>query len=184
MLRSFALVAAAALLVGACSASAYGSPAPGGAATSAAAAASSASGGYGSVYGGTSSAPASAAPVAPASAGAAPELRTATSASLGTYLTDGAGWTLYLYKPDHVGNPPISNCTGSCAALWPPYTVAPGTHVAAGPGVGGTITTFARADGSTQVAYKGIPLYHYAGDTAPGQTNGQGVGGIWFVVKP
>lgn len=202
-LRSIVLLAAAALLVGACSASAYGSPGTGGGGTSAAAAAgaSAEAGGYGGTYGGgasagtasagasavTAGAGASSAPEssgATTAAGAAPELRTSTNASLGTFLTDGAGWTLYSYTPDHVGNPPISNCTGSCAALWPPYTVAPGTHVKAGPGVTGAITTFTRSDGSTQVAYKGMPLYRYAGDTAPGQTNGQGIGGIWFVVKP
>jgi predicted lipoprotein with Yx(FWY)xxD motif len=44
--------------------------------------------------------------------------------------------------------------------------------------------TSARDDGTLQVTYNGHPLYHFAGDQAPGDTNGQGVGGIWFVVSP
>ena len=28
------------------------------------------------------------------------------------------------------------------------------------------------------------PLYRFAGDAAPGDTNGQGSGGVWFVVGP
>ena len=48
----------------------------------------------------------------------------------------------------------------------------------------GALTTFARPDGSMQVAYKGAPLYYYAGDSAAGDTNGQGVGGNWFVAAP
>ena len=35
-----------------------------------------------------------------------------------------------------------------------------------------------------QVTYNGWPLYFYAGDTAPGDTNGQGQGGVWYVVDP
>ena len=181
--RPLAIVAVAALLVGACSSAASSSPAAGGAAgastgaASPAAAPSSASGG--APYGGASSAPA-----ASGQAAGSPELKSGTSASLGSYLTDGAGRTLYLYKPDQDGNPPTSNCSGGCASVWPPFTVAAGAHVTAGPGVSGAITTFTRSDGSLQVAYKGIPLYYYIGDTAPGQTNGQNYGGIWFVVKP
>lgn len=180
--RPLAIVVVAALLVGACS-SASSSPAAGGVAgasggaASSAAAPSSASGG--SLYGGASNAPASLAPAA-----SAPELKSGTSASLGPYLTDGAGRTLYLYKPDQDGNPPTSNCSDSCASVWPPFSVASGAHVTAGPGVTGAITTFTRSDGSLQVAYKGIPLYYFVGDTAPGQTNGQNYGGIWFIVKP
>ncbi len=48
----------------------------------------------------------------------------------------------------------------------------------------GTLTTFARADGSQQVAYNGEPLYYFTGDTAPGDANGEGVGGVWFIATP
>jgi predicted lipoprotein with Yx(FWY)xxD motif len=43
--------------------------------------------------------------------------------------------------------------------------------------------TTTRTDGTTQVTYKGMPLYHFAGDTKPGDVNGQGVGDVWFVLS-
>ena len=48
-------------------------------------------------------------------------------------------------------------------------------------GVAGTLGTVPRPDGSTQVTHDGMPLYYYSGDTQAGQTNGQGVQGIWYV---
>ena len=48
----------------------------------------------------------------------------------------------------------------------------------------GKLTTFARKDGSMQVAYNGSPLYYYAADKAAGDTNGQGVGDVWFIAQP
>jgi len=50
--------------------------------------------------------------------------------------------------------------------------------------VGGTLSTFPRADGTNQAAYNGIPLYYWANDKEPGDTTGQNVGGVWFVVAP
>jgi predicted lipoprotein with Yx(FWY)xxD motif len=32
------------------------------------------------------------------------------------------------------------------------------------------------------VTYDGKLLYHFAGDAKPGDTNGQGVGTVWFTV--
>jgi hypothetical protein len=29
-----------------------------------------------------------------------------------------------------------------------------------------------------------MPLYHFSGDQQPGDSNGQGVGGVWFAVTP
>ena len=46
------------------------------------------------------------------------------------------------------------------------------------------IGTITRDDGTTQVTYNGWPLYYFAEDTAPGDANGQGVGGKWFLVSP
>ncbi len=104
--------------------------------------------------------------------------------SLGVVLTDGEnGPTLYRYTPDGTGK---ATCTGACATAWPPLTVPAGTTtVAAGAGVpAADLGTVTRPDGTLQVAYRGMPLYRYAGDSQPTQTNGQGVGGIWFVVNP
>jgi predicted lipoprotein with Yx(FWY)xxD motif len=101
----------------------------------------------------------------------------------GTFLAGPSGRSLYLWKADGSG---MSNCTGSCATLWPPLTTKgkPTTSHGAAAGDLGTIT---RPDGTTQVTYKGHPLYYYAGDTGSGQTNGQGNNGFgakWWLVTP
>lgn len=101
-----------------------------------------------------------------------------TDSALGEILVDGDGMTLYLFTNDDERK---SNCAGSCAQTWPPL-LADG-EVEAGSGVDeALLTTFDRDDGSKQVAYNGAPLYHYTPDEAAGDTKGQGVGGVWYVV--
>jgi len=121
-----------------------------------------------------------AASAAPASlpAGAQVTIGTGSSPTLGTYLTGAGGMTLYIRTSDPAGG---SSCTGGCASAWPPLTVAAGGQPLAGADVTGTLATFARSDGSLQVTYNGRALYYYAADTKPGDTSGQGVGGVWFV---
>jgi predicted lipoprotein with Yx(FWY)xxD motif len=92
-------------------------------------------------------------------------------------LVGPTGMTLYMYARDTAG---ASVCTGGCASAWPPLTVTTAPAVPAG--FSGKITLVKRDDGSQQVAYDGHPLYGFAGDTAPGQANGQGSGNVWFVV--
>jgi predicted lipoprotein with Yx(FWY)xxD motif len=41
-----------------------------------------------------------------------------------------------------------------------------------------------RKDGSMQLTVNGMPVYHYFQDSKPGDTNGQGVGSVWFVLNP
>ncbi|HEX2086153.1 MAG TPA: hypothetical protein VHF89_10760 [Solirubrobacteraceae bacterium] len=92
------------------------------------------------------------------SGGGAVDVRTS---SLGRILVDGDGRTLYLFERDTDGK---STCTGACAETWPPY----------------------RTNGK-QVTYDGHPLYYFAGDQKPGETNGEGLdefGGAWYVVAP
>lgn len=100
--------------------------------------------------------------------------------AIGTFLTDGDGRTLYLFTEDEPG---VSTCTDACLAAWPALLTdgAPVAGMGVDTALLGTIT---RADGGTQVTYAGWPLYHYAGDAAPGDTVGQGVGDVWFVVSP
>ena len=101
-----------------------------------------------------------------------------TETGLGPILTDPDGMTLYLLTDDQQG---ASQCSGGCASTWPPLV----DEVGAGEGVDAALLgTVARPDGTTQVTYNGWPLYGYAGDAAPGDTNGQGIGGRWFVVSP
>ena len=59
------------------------------------------------------------------------------------------------------------------------------TEAMAGEGVDATLLgTITRDDGSTQVTYNGWPLYYFHEDAAAGDTNGQGLGGVWFLVSP
>ena len=102
-------------------------------------------------------------------------LKTATVSGT-TVLTNAQGFTLYWFGPDTASK---SNCTGSCAQIWPPVK-GPAT---AGSGVTGTLGTVNRSDGTVQATYNGHPLYTYTADTAAGQANGNGVnayGGVWY----
>ncbi|GAA2157130.1 hypothetical protein GCM10009760_58950 [Kitasatospora kazusensis] len=145
-------------------------------------------GSSGSSHSSATASPASpAAPSAPATPGSpAPPvsgtvLQTSTSGTLGTIVTDGNGFTLYRFDHD-TAQPSMSNCNGACATLWPPVT-ASGTPQLKGidSKLVGTVT---RADGSKQITLNGWPLYRYSPDTKPGDTKGQGFGGIWFAATP
>jgi predicted lipoprotein with Yx(FWY)xxD motif len=92
-----------------------------------------------------------------------------------TVLTNAQGLTLYYRTSDT----PTSVCSGGCASAWPP--IISSSVPAAPAGVHGKLALLSDANGS-QVTYNGHPLYTYAGDTGPGQANGQGFGGVWFVV--
>ena len=150
-------------------------------------------GGSGSSNSGTSSSPgASSMPIygaAPPStsntsngSGAASTLSTKTS-SLGTFLVDANGRTLYLWDADKGST---STCSGACAQAWPPLT-STATPKASGAVKASLLGTTKRTDGSSEVTYAGHPLYYFAGDTQPGQTTGQGSNGFgapWWVISP
>jgi predicted lipoprotein with Yx(FWY)xxD motif len=100
---------------------------------------------------------------------------------LGTYLIGYNGETLYTYEKDTGAS---STCYAQCATKWPPYIVSPSDNTNAQYGVDANkISVITRADGTLQVAYNNHPLYFYSGDTQA-TTNGQGFGGIWYVIKP
>ncbi len=106
------------------------------------------------------------------------ETITTTTTDLGTFLVDADGKTLYLFTKDSPGK---STCEGQCLAAWPPVE----GPAQAGNGVDGSLLgTTQRSDGSTQATYKDAPLYYYGADKKPGDTTGQGVGGVWWVVSP
>lgn len=109
-----------------------------------------------------------------------PTVMVGGNADLGPFLVDGRGFTLYLFTNDAEN---VTNCYDNCATAWPPLIVAWGEPTA-GPGAGGRLGLIERRDGAKQVTYNGIPLYYWLGDREPGQTNGQNVGGVWFVVEP
>jgi predicted lipoprotein with Yx(FWY)xxD motif len=116
------------------------------------------------------------------SSGATSVVSTKTS-SLGTFLVDAKGRTLYLWDADHGS---MSTCTGACAQAWPPVTTT-ATPKASGAVKASLLGTTKRADGSREVTYAGHPLYTFAGDTQAGQTTGEGSNGFgasWWVVTP
>jgi predicted lipoprotein with Yx(FWY)xxD motif len=100
--------------------------------------------------------------------------------SAGIWLTDQAGRTLYLYTVD---KGTTSACYGTCATTWPPLTTT-GSVKVAGDASATDVGETTRTDGSKQVTYGGHPLYYFAGDTAPGQTKGQRLQGVWFLIGP
>jgi predicted lipoprotein with Yx(FWY)xxD motif len=98
------------------------------------------------------------------------------STKLGGILVDGDGRTLYAFTKDKGDQ---SVCSGQCASTWPALT---GT-ARAGTGVQASLlSTSMQANGKSQVTYDGRPLYRFAGDAKSGDTNGQGVGGVWFTL--
>ncbi len=108
-----------------------------------------------------------------------------TTAGPALFLADPQGRAVYVFTEDTVGTssvPPVSACTGSCLSTWPLF-LASGTVTPTGVD-SSKLSTFTRPDGSMQSAFDGHPLYYYAGDTLPGQTNGQGFQGVWMVVDP
>lgn len=103
----------------------------------------------------------------------------ATKDGVGHFLTDAKGMTLYWFKKDHDGQ---SACSDGCLEKWPIYYRE---SVAAPKGVDpkdfGTIT---RADGKEQTTFRGFPLYYFFKDAKPGDTTGQGVKNVWYVIDP
>jgi predicted lipoprotein with Yx(FWY)xxD motif len=106
-------------------------------------------------------------------------LKAVQNTTLGPILTDGAGRTLYLFTKDS-NNATV--CYDGCATAWPPLLV--GKADVSLVGIGGTLNTIMRNDGNLQVTYNGKPLYYYTPDTNPGDTKGQGVGNVWYVIAP
>ena len=115
------------------------------------------------------------------SAAAASTVKIGEVASIGSILTNPAGFTLYIFKDD-VPNSGQSSVPAAIAPNWPPLTVT-GTPVAPA-GLPGQLGSFTRPDGSSQVMYNGMPLYTFVGDTQPGQANGQGLLNLWFAATP
>ncbi len=99
--------------------------------------------------------------------------------TLGFYLTNGTGRTLYFFKEDIPANG-TSACNGGCATKWPPF-YANNSNLILPAGLNATsFGIITRGDGNRQTTYNGSPLYYYAPDNKTGDTTGQGVGGVWY----
>jgi predicted lipoprotein with Yx(FWY)xxD motif len=126
---------------------------------------------------------ATAAPAPPRTASGAPATVGVAKTGLGNILVDSRGRTLYLFKADTGTR---STCAGDCAVDWPPLRANGKPTVGRG-AKASQVRSTARSDGKPQVTYNGHPLYRYAGDRKPGETNGQGInafGAPWFVLTP
>lgn len=115
----------------------------------------------------------------PASAATEATIALATN-PLGEIIVDAEGMTLYAFTPDTAGE---STCYDDCATAWPPLLATDAAAISAGAGLDATkLTTVDRTDGTKQVKYGGWPLYHFSNDAAAGETNGQGLFSMWYVV--
>jgi predicted lipoprotein with Yx(FWY)xxD motif len=106
-------------------------------------------------------------------------VKTASNSKLGgTILVDDHGMTLYRLTAEQNGR---FICTSACLQVWHPFAVKGGE---APTGVN-SLGTIKRPDGTTQVTYKGEPLYTFGQDKAPGEAKGQGVKdvGTWTTVR-
>src|ERR1700753_1760043 len=137
----------------------------------------------GSAYGGSSM---SASPTASAMMGGGSTSGMGTTTAtltmkttkIGKVLTDAKGDTLYVYSKDMRGA--ASTCTMTCAKEWPAVKGKP--EAAMGVKFAGSLGSVKDMDGTVQATYDGYPLYTYAGDMAPGETSGNGAGGVWHVI--
>ena len=106
-------------------------------------------------------------------------VKTASNPRLGTILVNSQGLTLYHLTGELAGK---FICTSSaCVSTWHPLTVAAGAKPT---GRVASIGVVKRPDGTEQVTYRGMPLYTFAQDQAPGQAKGQGIKdvGTWMAV--
>ena len=108
---------------------------------------------------------------------------TVRRSAYGRVIFDGRGRALYLFTRERSTTP---RCYGDCAKAWPPF-LTKGSPRAGRGARGSLLGTTRRSDGTTQVTYRGHPLYYYVGDRRAGQILCQNVvefGGRWLVVSP
>ncbi len=97
-----------------------------------------------------------------------------TLAAMAGMIMDDKGMTLYVFDKDAGGK---SACYDACATKWPPYLGKASDKLTEG------WTLVDRTDGTKQLAYDGKPMYFFAGDKKTGDMAGDGLGGVWHVIK-
>jgi predicted lipoprotein with Yx(FWY)xxD motif len=100
---------------------------------------------------------------------------------LGQMLIGPNGMTLYQFTKD---TPGASTCTDKCATSWPPLTVKSAADIVPGVNLPGKFDVLTRADGTLQVTYNGVALYYWNKDQKIGDTTGDAVGKVWYIVAP
>ena len=107
-------------------------------------------------------------------------LNVATNPTLGDILVGENGLTLYMFTKDTADT---TTCSPSCLDKWPAL-ITQGQPVL-GEGVDpAMVGTAPMADGSLIVTYNHMPLYYWWKDRNAGDTDGQGVSDVWYVVGP
>ncbi|WP_328877726.1 SCO0930 family lipoprotein [Streptomyces sp. NBC_00299] len=121
-------------------------------------------------------------------AGDLPGLSTREDSKLGEIVIDKNGHTVYRFMKDSPW-PMKTACTGECLEKWPVIAPVDAKDTedidlkGSGPRGQGYVV-FDRPDGIKQQTIDCVPIYTFAGDKKPGDTNGQGVGGTWFAIRP
>ena len=95
-------------------------------------------------------------------------------------LTNAQGLTLYYFTADTATQSAVS---GDLAKIWPPQLFTGSGGPTSSTTLAGKLSVLMDVNGN-QVEYNGHPLYTFSGDSAPGQTNGEGITGMWFVAAP
>jgi predicted lipoprotein with Yx(FWY)xxD motif len=123
-----------------------------------------------------------ASPLPPADVQATMVLRAQNVPQVGTVVVDSEGYTLYRFDKDSA-RPPKSTCLEDCWMKWPPLIHTSDLRLE---GIDQALvgTVVRPEDSSRQVTIGGWPVYRYAGDAAPGEAKGHGVGNVWFAVTP
>jgi predicted lipoprotein with Yx(FWY)xxD motif len=106
-------------------------------------------------------------------------VKTANKEGVGKHLTDADGMSLYWFVKDSAGK---SNCKGGCLEKWPAFyraAIVPPAGVDAS-----DFGTLTRDDGQKQTTFRGYPLYYFFKDKQAGDTNGQGIKNIWYLIDP
>ncbi|GAA0650084.1 SCO0930 family lipoprotein [Streptomyces thermocarboxydovorans] len=109
-------------------------------------------------------------------------LSTRKDPKLGEIVVDKNGMTVYRFMKDEAWPKPVSACKGECLQKWPVVSPVPFEDTKGIQKKG--YMTFTRPDGADQQTINCWPIYTFAGDKKPGDTNGQGVGGTWYAVRP
>jgi len=132
----------------------------------------------------TSTSPSTSTAASSTTASASAVVITTKHGKYGTILAAGPKkMTVYMFEADKGSS---SSCTGPCAKAWPPVTSSASAS-ATGAAATADLGRITRTDGTTQVTYKGHPLYFFASDKDEGDAYGQGVkafGADWYVLKP
>lgn len=95
-------------------------------------------------------------------------------------FTSPSGFTVYTFDADTESDVSACATIAGCTGIWPPVTPPAGSLTS-------PWSSFSRPDGKMQLSYGGKPLYTYAGDSAPGQTNGDKLlqfGALWHIARP